>query len=870
MARRSDGTRLRRLVAALALAAVGISLPDGGPASADRGDLDVTFAGTGQVRTGVNSALGQGYAVAVDPIADRVYIAAIEFVAPFGPHQAYVAAYTSDGVLDATFGTGGVARTGISASADAGVGLGVSPDGQRVYLATLAQDGAFADQSYVAAFTAGGVLDDTFSDDGLASTGLLGSPEGGYSLAVDATTGRVYVASLQLLALGDTAGQQYVAAFAPSGELDPAFSGDGITLGGPGYFRGGFALALNPSTGHVYLASTLSLDGSGGTGLVAAWDAAGQIDSPFGDADAGAQILPLPAEANGRWGLAVDPARNRIYAASYEASSGPTTYPFVAALTIDGDPDPSFGDSGIARTIHAGIGYSGQSVAIDPADGTVFLITYSNAGIFPNQVYVAAFTSAGAFDTTFGDAGLATTGLNSSSDAGSRGVFDPATGRVYVASYAGGDGLGAALSAFQTIADPPQLSIADVSQAEGTGGSTDFEFVVSLSTPAPAGGVTFDIATADNTATVADGDYVASSLTGQTIPAGSSTYTFSVTVGADADVESDETFFVNVTNVTGADVLDGQATGTIANDDAPAAGVVITPTTGLTTTEAGGTATFDVVLTRQPTGDVTVDLASSDPTEGTVSPAALTFGSADWNVPQTATVTGVDDAVADGDVAYSITSAVDSADLAFAAVDPADVSVTNTDDDIAGVQLAPPTGLAVSEAGGAASLSVALTSQPTADVVIELTSDDPTEATVSPSTLTFTPAAWGPQVASVTGVDDDVVDGPGAFSIGFSVTSADLGYAALSVDPVDGINADDDVAAPTTTTEVPDTTAPPAPTTVPPAPTPPPTAPPTTQGVVGGLPVTGGSPLGGLAGAAALLGLGLAALLGTRTHTRPR
>lgn len=84
--------------------------------------------------------------------------------------------------------------------------------------------------------------------------------------------------------------------------------------------------------------------------------------------------------------------------------------------------------------------------------------------------------------------------------------------------------------------------------------------------------MTFDITTADNTATTADNDYAVSTLTGQTIAAGSSSYTFNVTVNGDATPETNETFFANVTNVTGATVADGQGIGTINNDD-----VTLTP-----------------------------------------------------------------------------------------------------------------------------------------------------------------------------------------------------------------------------------------------------------------------------------------------------
>ena len=86
--------------------------------------------------------------------------------------------------------------------------------------------------------------------------------------------------------------------------------------------------------------------------------------------------------------------------------------------------------------------------------------------------------------------------------------------------------------------------------AEGNADTSLFSFTVSLSSPAPAGGVTFDIATADGTATVADNDYVARSLSGQTIAEGSSSFTFDVTVNGDTNTEPTETFSVNVTNVS--------------------------------------------------------------------------------------------------------------------------------------------------------------------------------------------------------------------------------------------------------------------------------------------------------------------------------
>ena len=66
----------------------------------------------------------------------------------------------------------------------------------------------------------------------------------------------------------------------------------------------------------------------------------------------------------------------------------------------------------------------------------------------------------------------------------------------------------------------------------------------------------------------------------------------------------------------------------------------MSPTSGLVTTEAGGTASFTVVLTSQPTANVTIGLSSSDTSEGTVSPTSLTFTSSNWSTPQLVTVSG--------------------------------------------------------------------------------------------------------------------------------------------------------------------------------------------------------------------------------------
>jgi uncharacterized repeat protein (TIGR01451 family) len=111
----------------------------------------------------------------------------------------------------------------------------------------------------------------------------------------------------------------------------------------------------------------------------------------------------------------------------------------------------------------------------------------------------------------------------------------------------------------------PAITIGDVSLLEGDSGVTNFAFTVSLSSSA-AQAITVTFATADDTATVADNDYVVNS--GMVVfPAGTTVQTITVEVNGDTTVEPDETFLVNLSSPVNATISDSQGVGTILNDD---------------------------------------------------------------------------------------------------------------------------------------------------------------------------------------------------------------------------------------------------------------------------------------------------------------
>jgi hypothetical protein len=208
---------------------------------------------------------------------------------------------------------------------------------------------------------------------------------------------------------------------------------------------------------------------------------------------------------------------------------------------------------------------------------------------------------------------------------------------------------------------PPDLTVTDVSMNEGNAGATIFNFSVNLSAPAGAGGVTFDIATADNSAN-SGSDYVGQSLNAQTIPAGSSNYAFNVTVNGDTLYEFDENFFVNVTNVTGATVVDGQGQGTIQLDDAePSLTASVNPSATIIEGNAG-TTPVNVVYTLSGLAqdDLTIDLhtanGSADATDFNGFPGGDTFTIPGGNLSGTySAVTIIGDTTVELDETFNIT-----------------------------------------------------------------------------------------------------------------------------------------------------------------------------------------------------------------------
>ncbi|VVS94657.1 Lcl C-terminal domain-containing protein [Desulfoluna spongiiphila] len=196
--------------------------------------------------------------------------------------------------------------------------------------------------------------------------------------------------------------------------------------------------------------------------------------------------------------------------------------------------------------------------------------------------------------------------------------------------------------------------------------------------------------------------------------------------------------------------------------------------------ESGLTSSFSAKLILPPDNTVVVDIACSDPSEGRVSPQQLTFTPTNWEMNQLVTIIGVDDKAIDKEQEFQIEVSVNASATrdatGYKKVTPLVIQpVRNADDndwENIGMAVSDISGT-VTENGGFATFHVALATVPDGDVIVDVTSSNEAEASVSPATLVFAPETWNDKkTVTVTGVPDSKEDGEKEVTVQLSVNGA--------------------------------------------------------------------------------------------------
>ena len=327
--------------------------------------------------------------------------------------------------------------------------------------------------------------------------------------------------------------------------------------------------------------------------------------------------------------------------------------------------------------------------------------------------------------------------------------------------------------------DVSTLSVGPASAGEDDG-HVEFEVTISAASDQT---VTVDYSTADGTATAGQ-DYTSASSTLTFSANSTSSLTISVAVIDDTvDEDEEETFTLTLSNASGAELAGGEATlvvtGTIVDDDDPQVSVGFATSTHAVV--EGATTTITVLLSESPEREVVIPLISTDQggassTDYSGVPVSVTFQSTETE--KSFTFMAVDYQIDDDGGSVRLTFGVLPTRVSAGTV--ASTTVSITDDDMAGVTIAP-TSLSVTE-GSTSTYSVVLDSEPTATTTIEISGHLGTDVSLSTATLTFTSENWSQsQAVTVTaGEDEDATADPDV-TLSHAVSSAgDMDYDALA------------------------------------------------------------------------------------------
>ncbi|MEX2188054.1 MAG: Calx-beta domain-containing protein [Pirellulales bacterium] len=342
--------------------------------------------------------------------------------------------------------------------------------------------------------------------------------------------------------------------------------------------------------------------------------------------------------------------------------------------------------------------------------------------------------------------------------------------------------------------DAATVSIGDATVTEGNSGTTNATFTVTLSAAVDAN-VSVTVNTANATATTTDNDYTA--VTNQTLtftPGGALTQTITVPVIGDTRVEANETFNVNLSNLTASGrnvtISDGTGVGTITNNDSATISIadmsVVEGNSGTTNL------VFNVTMSNPVDAAVTVlaNTTNGTATSGTdytaLSNQTITFNAGSTTATVTVAVTG--DTVVEPNETFTITLSGVSASGRNVTIDDGIATGTITNDDTNSASLSIAAGTLIEGDSGATNMTftVTLANPPASgDVTVQFATSNigataGTDYTATSGTLTFAQGTTS-QTINVPILGDTAVEADEMFTVTLSsATNAAIGTASAN------------------------------------------------------------------------------------------
>ena len=286
--------------------------------------------------------------------------------------QLAVARYQPDGSVDAGFGAAGIAATPVGAAGAGATALALQPDGKVLVAGTAYAHGPTADEFALARFTADGQLDQTFGGAGIVATHI--DLNGAAVQAVVLQRDERILVSGTAFSNGPTDDDFALVRYTADGRLDGSFGNGGIVTTDFGSGEADARPALD-RVGGVAVGSNGRIVVGGSTRgdhqafAVARYTPDGSLDSSFG-VGGKAQI---PAAGAQVYALIVQDTGDLVLAGTAGSANASSTAPFaLARLHADGHPDLGFGSDGVVTTSFEG-SRSGARAAATQADGKLLI-----------------------------------------------------------------------------------------------------------------------------------------------------------------------------------------------------------------------------------------------------------------------------------------------------------------------------------------------------------------------------------------------------------------------------------------------------------------------------------------------------------------
>jgi uncharacterized delta-60 repeat protein len=415
--RRALGRQLVAAAMTLFIASLGALLP----ARAASGDLDPTFGAGGSVRTDFAGNIDQANAVALQPDG-KIVAAGSSFSNTKTVEDFIVARYLANGTLDKRFGKNGKITTDFFRNVDSISAVAVQPDG-RIVVAGFAQLGGAGGNPRVfalARYTSDGLPDTSFGSGGALTTSFGGSFAGASALMLQ-PDGKIVVAGTVDFnpSVPNTGLDFALARYNSSGSLDGSFGvGGKVVFDFFGSFDQANAAALQPD-GKIIVVGSASYDSANrdiGFALTR-FNSDGSTDFGFGSG--GKQITDFfgaGAKANGI--VLQRDGRFVVAGTASDSATRPVATDFaLARYNADGNLDTTFGSGGeTAIPFPDSASEQGNALVVAP-DGKIIVTgaafkTFSTAPDFA----LARYNSNGTPDVTFGSGGTLTTDFAGGTD----------------------------------------------------------------------------------------------------------------------------------------------------------------------------------------------------------------------------------------------------------------------------------------------------------------------------------------------------------------------------------------------------------------------------------------------------------------------